>query len=199
MSISKSEKTRLHIIETAAPFFNKKGYADTSLSDITAATGLTKGAIYGHFENKDELALAVFDYNLAQMNRGREQATAAITDPIEKLLAVTSFYRSEYRNVAYRGGCPVMNAAVEADDNFPALKTRVKASIRGWKKIFTQLIESGKKQNLINPTADAEEFATLIIAMIEGGIMLSKAMDDQSQLNITLDKLDEIIRNELKP
>lgn len=198
MATSKSEKTRLHIIETAAPFFNKKGYADTSLSDITAATGLTKGAIYGNFENKDELALAVFDYNLAQMNRGRDQATAAIADPIEKLLAITSFYRSEYRNVAHRGGCPVMNAAVEADDNFPALKTRVKASIRGWKKIFTQLIESGKKQHQVNAKADAEEFATLIIAMIEGGIMLSKALDDQSQLNITLDKLDEIIRTELR-
>ncbi|MBL7756118.1 MAG: TetR family transcriptional regulator, partial [Chitinophagaceae bacterium] len=47
----KAERTRQHIIEKAAPFFNKKGYADTSLSDITAATGLTKGAIYGNFEN----------------------------------------------------------------------------------------------------------------------------------------------------
>lgn len=199
MTTSKSEKTRLHIIETAAPFFNKKGYADTSLSDITAATGLTKGAIYGNFENKDELALAVFDYNLAQMNKGRDLATARFSDPIEKLLATTAFYRNEYKNVSFRGGCPVMNAAVEADDNFPALKNRVRAGIRGWRKIFAQLIESGKKQQLINAKADPDKYATLIIAMIEGGIMLSKAMDDQSQLNIALDKLDEIIRTELTP
>ncbi len=53
MQLSKSEKTKAFIIEKAAPVFNTKGYAGTSLSDLTAATGLTKGAIYGHFENKD--------------------------------------------------------------------------------------------------------------------------------------------------
>jgi TetR/AcrR family transcriptional repressor of nem operon len=37
-----------------------KGYSGTSMSDITAATGLTKGSIYGNFENKDEVAIAAF-------------------------------------------------------------------------------------------------------------------------------------------
>jgi TetR/AcrR family transcriptional regulator, transcriptional repressor for nem operon len=198
MSNSKAEKTRQLIIETAAPFFNKKGYADTSLSDITAATGLTKGAIYGNFENKDELALAVFDYNLSLLMNGSQLAMASVNDPLEKLLAMAAFYRREYKNVAMHGGCPVMNASVEADDNFPALKAKVKGSIRGWKKIIVQLIETGKKQNLIKPKTDAEKFATLFIAMIEGGILLSKALDDQSPLNTALDKLDEIIIRELK-
>lgn len=199
MATSKSEKTRQHIIETAAPFFNKKGYADTSLSDITGATGLTKGAIYGNFENKDELALAVFDYNLSNMNKGRDAATAGIIDPVEKLLAITSFYRSEYKSVAQNGGCPVMNAAVEADDNFPTLRSRVRATIRGWKKLVVQIIVAGKKEGLIREKADAEKFAIIFVALIEGGIMLSKAMDDQQQLNTALDKLDEIILSELKP
>ena len=55
--ISKSEKTTKYIIETVAPIFNRKGYAATSMSDLTAATGLTKGAIYGNFKNKEELAI----------------------------------------------------------------------------------------------------------------------------------------------
>ena len=50
--ISKSEKTTKYIIETVAPIFNQKGYAVASMSDLTAATGLTKGAIYGNFKNK---------------------------------------------------------------------------------------------------------------------------------------------------
>ena len=50
--LTKSELTSKFIIETVAPIFNKKGYAATSMSDITNATNLTKGAIYGNFENR---------------------------------------------------------------------------------------------------------------------------------------------------
>src|ERR1700722_8888899 len=66
-NISKAERTRQFIIEKTAPIFNKKGYAGTSLSDITAATGLTKGSIYGNFADKDEVALAAFDYNIGKL------------------------------------------------------------------------------------------------------------------------------------
>jgi AcrR family transcriptional regulator len=66
--MSKSEQTKAFIIEKTAPIFNKKGYAGTSLSDMTEATNLTKGSIYGNFANKDEVALAAFDYNLGRVN-----------------------------------------------------------------------------------------------------------------------------------
>ena len=55
--MSKAEKTKQHIIEKTATLFNTKGYISTSLSDITQVTGLTKGSIYGNFENKDEVAI----------------------------------------------------------------------------------------------------------------------------------------------
>src|SRR3954467_6490489 len=61
--MSKAEQTKAFIIEKTAPIFNVKGYAGTSLSDMTEATGLTKGSIYGNFENKDEVALAAFEHN----------------------------------------------------------------------------------------------------------------------------------------
>ena len=50
--IPRSEKTRQFIIETTASLFNKKGYAGTSMSDLTEATKLTKGSIYGNFERE---------------------------------------------------------------------------------------------------------------------------------------------------
>ena len=61
--MNKAERTRQYIIEKTAPIFNKKGYAGTSLSDMTGATGLTKGSIYGNFNDKDEVALAAFDHS----------------------------------------------------------------------------------------------------------------------------------------
>jgi len=60
---TKAERTTAYIIKTVAPVFNKHGYVGTSMSDLTEATGLTKGALYGNFENKEALALSSFEYN----------------------------------------------------------------------------------------------------------------------------------------
>ncbi|RKM92681.1 TetR/AcrR family transcriptional regulator, partial [Aquimarina sp. AD10] len=59
----RSEKTRQLIIKKTASIFNKKGYTGTYLSDLTNATGLTKGSIYGNFKDKNEVALEAFRYN----------------------------------------------------------------------------------------------------------------------------------------
>ena len=72
--MSKAGRTRQFIIETTAGIFNTKGYAGTSMSDITEATGLTKGSIYGNFGNKEDVALAVFDHKLWQ---GKSHHSAA--------------------------------------------------------------------------------------------------------------------------
>lgn len=193
----KAERTRQHIIEKAAPFFNKKGYADTSLSDITAATGLTKGAIYGNFENKDELALAVFSYNLDRLAGGMLLAMQQQENAADQLLAMIRYYRGVYQQVSIQGGCPVMNAAVEADDNFPALKVKVKGAVKNWTRIIARTIDAGKKEGAIRPQADSGAMATLLIALIEGGLMLAKLADDASPLQITLDRAEKIIRTEL--
>src|ERR1700704_3274878 len=68
-TMPKAEQTRAFIVEKAAHVFNTKGFAGTSLSDLEAATGLTKGSIYNNFENKDEVARVVFDYNLNQVSK----------------------------------------------------------------------------------------------------------------------------------
>ncbi|MFT3674996.1 MAG: TetR/AcrR family transcriptional regulator [Chitinophagaceae bacterium] len=193
----KAERTRQHIIEKAAPFFNKKGYADTSLSDITAATGLTKGAIYGNFENKDELALAVFSYNLDRLAGGMLVAMQQQDNAVDQLLAMIRYYRQAYRQVAVQGGCPVMNAAVEADDNFPALKVKVKGAVKSWSRTIARIIDTGKKEGTIRQQTDAGSMATLLIALIEGGLMLAKLADEASPLQLTLDRAEEIIRKEI--
>ena len=64
MAATKGERTREGIVAAAAPLFNQRGYAASSMSDVMAATGLEKGGIYRHFESKDELALAAFDHTL---------------------------------------------------------------------------------------------------------------------------------------
>ena len=86
---TKAAQTSAFIIETVAPIFNKNGYAGTSLSDITKATGLTKGAIYGNFKNKEELAVAAFNTTVKKMLRRITEHQSITNSPLEKLFLIT--------------------------------------------------------------------------------------------------------------
>lgn len=197
--MSKAEKTRAFIIERSAAVFNKKGYAGTSLADLIAVTGLTKGSIYGNFESKDEVALAVYDYNAGRiMDRLRREIGLA-DNAVDKLYALTGFYRSNYRQTVTAGGCPILNAAVEADDAYPALKRKAAASIKGWRKLIEGIIKKGIEKGEIKKHANAADYAVLFISLIEGGLMMSNVSDDRSLLFTCLDQVDTMIRKKLEP
>jgi TetR/AcrR family transcriptional repressor of nem operon len=110
---SKSGRTRSFIIESTAEVFNKKGYAGTSLSDITSATGLSKGAIYSNFKNKEEAALAVFDFNYSRLSRSTKEQTDLAQTYHDKLMVYAKVYRNVSRGRANRGGCPILNTATD--------------------------------------------------------------------------------------
>lgn len=63
--LTKAERTKQFILETAAPIFNQKGISGANIDDVLAATKLTKGCLYGHFESKEDLALQVVDHMLS--------------------------------------------------------------------------------------------------------------------------------------
>src|ERR1700752_4274548 len=95
--MSKAEITKAYIIEKSAPIFNTKGYAGTSLNDMTEATGLTKGSIYGNFANKDEVALAAFDHNLQKVSSIINGEMAKHATAKEKLLAHVAVYENFFK------------------------------------------------------------------------------------------------------
>lgn len=196
--MSKAEDTRSFIIERVAPVFNKKGYAGTSLSDMTAATGLTKGSIYGNFENKDEVAIAVYQYNTKCITEGQKAAVSLEDTYAGKLRAFAEFYRANRKQMLKQGGCPVMNASVEADDNLPFLKKHVQATIRNWAAIITKIIEQGQQAGELKKSIAAVDYAYLIISILEGGMMLSKITGSQSHLINAIDRILIIIDQEIK-
>lgn len=161
-------------MEKTAPIFNMKGYAGTSLSDMTDATGLTKGSIYGNFESKDEVALAAFDYNLAKVSSIIKAEIDKQPTVKEKLLVYVDVYDNFMNYPFPEGGCPVLNTAVEADDTHPGLKKKVVEAILKWKNNITKLLEQGIEQKEFSKTLNAEQTALTLIAMIEGAIMISK-------------------------
>jgi TetR/AcrR family transcriptional repressor of nem operon len=196
--MGKAERTREFIVEKTAPLFNRKGYAGTSMSDLTEATGLTKGAIYGNFENKDEVALAAFDYNLARMVQRVKALQTNDATALGKLQAYINVYRKGLFNTTLSAGCAIVNAGVEADDTHAGLKKKVGDAINSWHRSISAILHQGIRSGEIQEGVDVPSFASLMIAMIEGGITVSKISGDTSYLNQSLDHLEQLIDLQLR-
>lgn len=183
---SKSERTRQFIIEATAGIFNTKGYEGTSMSDLTEATGLTKGSIYGNFENKEEVALAAFDYNLEMLRKIILQKMTNASTYRDKLMVYAQVYHSYKQGPFPEGGCPILNTAVEADDTNNLLKDRASKAVLRWQKSIINLIQGGINTGEFKSNVDANNVALSMIALIEGGIMIARVTNQQNNLDEVL-------------
>ena len=196
--MTKSEKTRRMILEKSAALFNQKGIAGTSMNDIMEATGLTKGGLYGNFQSKDKIAEAAFDYAVESVWSEVSVRTKLIEHTLDKLKAVVYFYKERVFTPPVEGGCPIMNTAVEADNNHPALQKKVKEALDFWRYKIKISLEKGKEKGEVKPETDSEEFATLFIATLEGGILLARSYNQIEPFNITSRHLINMIE-QLRP
>lgn len=194
LGTTKAERTRNFIIEKTAEIFNRKGYAGTSMSDITEATGLTKGSIYGNFENKEEVALAVFEYNRSLVFNRVQAEVEKAGSYFEKLMVYGRVYKNVIASVGNRGGCPILNTAVEADDTNVPLQLSAAKALFSWKKSLVGIIEKGTEAGEFRKGIDAEEMAVSIIALIEGGVMFSKVTNDYANMDRVLATVQLLVK-----
>lgn len=191
--MNKSERTRQYIIEKTAPIFNTKGYAGTSLSDITESTGLTKGSVYGNFKNKDEVAIAVFEYNFDRLLIMLNSEIIKKKTYREKLLCFPELYLNFLSDKFPVGGCPIMNTAIESDDTHNGLKNVAKKALLKWFESFVYLINKGKEKGEFKSTTNAEDKSLIIISLIEGAIMITKVTGKTNYLKSLMNSLKTII------
>ena len=191
--MTKAERTRQFIIETTAPIFNMKGYEGTSISDITAATGLTKGSIYGNFRDKEELAAVAFDYNLGKIRNEIVNRSSGVKDPIAQLMVYVDFYGEVFDKIYVAGGCPLLNTAVDADDSNSELFDRVQKAMLEWHTHVFKIVTYGIKKEIFSSGTNASAFADQFLSLIEGGMLLSKTFKNKKHLNACLD----LIRNRI--
>lgn len=187
-----NENTKQFIIEKTAPIFNKKGYTGTYLSDLTEATGLTKGGIYCNFKNKNEVAVEAFRYNLQQLTGRIKQEIAKVEKAHEKLLAFIHFYRYNYREVFQNGGCAILNTSVDADDVNELLHKEAIRALVAWKNTIEDIVKEGIACNQLK-AVDPEKFSCKMIALVEGSIMLAKTLNKPEYLIHNIEFLESDI------
>jgi AcrR family transcriptional regulator len=191
----RGERTRRVIVERAAALFNTRGYFGSSMNELVRETGLEKGGIYNHFSSKEELACAAFDYSVALM---RERFEAALTNregALERLFAIVDVLGCLVDDPPVAGGCPILNTAVESDGAHPELKERTAKAMSGWLRLIGRTVKEGVRTGELAQDTDPRKTASLVVATLEGAVMLSRLCDDPAHMSRVVEHLKEHLKS----
>ncbi len=178
--MTKGEQTRRKIVEAAAPIFNQRGFEGSSLNDLMEATGLKKGGIYRHFSSKEELAAEAFDYTWQVAWNARLLHVDENANGIEKLKQLIANF-VDYRSPV-AGGCPILNTAIDADDGNSVLRARVAKALRSWLSRLETIVKQAHARGETRPDVDPKAVAMLIVASLEGALMMSRLQRNDQAL-----------------
>jgi TetR/AcrR family transcriptional regulator, transcriptional repressor for nem operon len=190
--MKKSEKTRQYIIERTAPLFNKQGFQGTSLTDLTEATGLTKGAIYGNFSDKKEIACEAFKYSISKVRKLVASKVSGAVSYKGQLEALLNFYSEYVFRPPIPGGCPLLNTAIEADDDQPFLRKVLVEELTSTVGFIESLLKKGTKAGEFKKH-DAHRLAYVFFCSVEGALMFSRAERSEEPMNIVVKHCKQLL------
>ncbi len=182
--LSKSEKTKQFILTKTAPLFNTKGFEGTSMADLTSTTGLTKGALYGNFYNKEDLAMEAFKYAVKRVKDLVKTRVEGETTYKKQLRAMLDFFAEYVFHPPVPGGCPLLNTAVQADDQLPGMRRIVVKELMSTVMFIYNLINKGIKAGEFRKDVNARELAYTIFCSVEGAIMFSRVERSEEPMKI---------------
>lgn len=195
---TKAERTTAYIIETVAHVFNKHGYVGTSMSDLTQATGLTKGALYGNFENKEALALSAFEYNRNLLLSAIDNALTKEGTAFEKIKNLADFYKKYDIFTLSMGGCPIVNVGIDAQHNNTLLAAACKETVRDIEGKIALVLETGVNNGEFKIPVSPLQFAKQLFTILQGAITMASLTKDRKYLLNTVTYLEVLIQRELK-
>lgn len=138
---------------------------------MTEATKLIKGSIYGNFQNKEEIALAVFDYNHSLRTKIILEKIDAAKTSKEKLMAFPTVYCGDkIRNLLNSSGCFLLNMGLDVDDTDEPFRKKIAEAVLNWKKNLQNIIQQGIDNQEFRSNIEPEQVALTMIALIQGAV-----------------------------
>jgi AcrR family transcriptional regulator len=172
MMIVITSDSRNRMIQSAALLFREHGYSGTGFRDVIEHSGAPRGSIYHHFPGgKEELAADTVAWAAALIER-RIERTAQSGHPVAALGMFVDAWREVLEDSNFRAGCPIVAVAAEADAGSTATAAAGAAFARWQDLISRALLDAGVGRT------DARRLATLVVAGIEGAILLCRARRD---------------------
>jgi AcrR family transcriptional regulator len=156
--LSKGEKTRAAILDEAVRIASKLGLEGLTIGSLAAATEMSKSGLFAHFGAREELQLAVLDH-------GREKFAEVVVRPalakprgVPRLRALFANWLDWTESAELPGGCLMLSAAVEFDDQPGAIRDRVAAHLREWMDVLARTIRGAIEEGHLRRDTDVEQF-----------------------------------------
>ncbi len=171
------ERTRERLLQAAFREVYRSGFQSASLDTILVAAGVTKGALYYHFDSKEALGYAVVEEVIAPDLRGKWlRPLQRGKDPIDTLIGIV---RGEsVRPEDVRGGCPLNNLALEMSPIDEGFRKRLARVFHAWQEGVAAALREGQTRGRVRRDAEPADAAGLLIAMLEGYVSLAKNSQD---------------------
>jgi AcrR family transcriptional regulator len=177
------EHTRECLLQAAFQEVYKSGFQSAGLDTILAATGVTKGALYYHFDGKEALGHAIVDEVIAVMTRDKWLLPLRSgADPIETLINIVR--ETSLRPEAVRGGCPLNNLAQEMSPLDEKFRKRLARVFHVWQEGIATALRRGQTLGSVRRDLDPDETSSFLIAVYEGYISLAKNAQDVNVLKV---------------
>lgn len=196
--MGKAEDTKQLIIEKSAALFNQYGYDGCALSDIMEATNLKKGGIYNHFNSKDDIAIAAFDFSAQKVFKRFRDRLDQESTALQKLHATIDVYASFAKDPVVSGGCPIFNTAIDAHNSHPELKKKARNSIKMMKQYIEIKLREGEAQGEFNCKSNKSDIATMIFVTLEGAIVYSRVNRDFKSIDLAVSHLKDYLQQNLE-
>jgi TetR/AcrR family transcriptional regulator, transcriptional repressor for nem operon len=182
--------TRDRLIESARHLFWERGYAGTSMADLLSHAGVNSGSFYHFFESKEALLRAVLEMYLGALRpMVVDPAFGRTDDPIARIFAILEGYRERILLTECHYGCPLGRLALEIDpENRPAHHLLAE-NFRGWIQAVRECLDRAQGQGQLPPGTDCEALATFVLAVMEGGVMLSRSYGSVEPFDRTVSQL----------
>lgn len=181
------KKTEKLLIDITFELLYKKGYCATSLMDILTIAKITKGAMYYHFSNKNELVLASMQYYLETILQAHWIAPFEKSDkPIETLIQQINAYLDMYADpesfLEIKHGCPLMNFVLDMSDKDEAFFTYLQSVYTRWQESVNKALQKAQELKQTKIQFDTNDQALFILSSVEGSIGVAKAHNDLESL-----------------
>lgn len=187
-------EARARLIEAARSLVRRKGFAATSVDDLCAAAGVTKGAFFHHFPSKEALGVALID-DWTQMT-GVMFASHPYNfkdDPLDRVFAYIDLRRELLGQPLPEFTCVAGTTVQEAYESSPPIRAAAERSIRsGFAHVLPHLEAALKAHPVAGVTADA--LAQQFQVAVQGGIILAKALNSSAPAREALDQLERYLR-----
>ena len=176
-------RTRERLLQAAFREVYRYGFQSAGIDTILAATNVTKGALYHHFESKEALGHAIVEEIVAKFTEDKWlRPLQRGQNPIDTLIGIVQGTSIQPKDV--KGGCPLANLAQEMSPLDEQFRKRLQTIFSDWEKGIAMALRRGQTQGAVRRDLVPEETAGFLIAMYEGYAVLAKNAQDPNVWNV---------------